>query len=109
MSSLETPSRLKTALITPAAWLVTFLFYAIGIVTVAALFADASTTTASNAAMALVVIELIVAIVAIAFVVARSRTTFQTLIRWIWVAVYAVLQLGSCAVAGFITLLALYR
>lgn len=99
----------KAALLTLAAWIATLLIYAIGLFLVAVLFEKASTTAAGNAVVALVAVDVLVSLAAIGFVFVRTRGVFQPLMRVIWIVIYALVQLGSCAVAGFITLLAMNR
>lgn len=99
----------KTALLTFTAWIATLLVYAIGLFLVAMLFEKASTSAAGNAMMGLIAVEVLVALAAIGFVFVRTRGVLQPLMRTLWIGVYSLLQLGTCALAGFVTLLAMNR
>jgi hypothetical protein len=107
MSQPTTP--IKLALLSCASWACTLLLYLAGIMVTAASLQRAQTSTASTAALVLIAAEVLVACISIAFVLLRSRGTLQAATRFGWVAAFAVLQLGTCAVAVLATLLALNR
>lgn len=106
----QPPRLIKLALLSFASWAFTLAFYFVGIVVTAASLQHAQASTAEVAVIILVVAELLAACLSIAFVFSRSRGHFQAAaMRFFWVAVFVLLQLGTCALAAFASLLALNR
>jgi hypothetical protein len=99
----------KLALLSFASWACTVLLYAAGIAITAASLERAQTSTAETAALALIAAEILVAGVSVAFVFFRSKSYFRAAAHLVWAAVFALLQLGACAVAVFASLLVLNR
>ena len=99
----------KLALLSIAAWAITLLLYFVGIAVVASAFQRAPSSTASTAVVILIAVELLIACLAVAFIVRRTRPVFGTALRVVWTVVFAVFQFGACAVAGLAALLALNR
>lgn len=100
---------IKLALLSFVVWAGALLIYFIGIAAVAASLQRASASTASTAVAILIAVETTIACLAVAFVSIRSRGYFGTAMRVIWTAVFAVLQLGTVALAALASLVALNR
>ncbi len=107
MTQATTP--IKLALLSGAAWAGTLLLYVVGIAATAAGLEHAQTSTAATAALVLLAAEVLVACLSITFVLSRSRGNLQTAMRFVWMAAFAVLQLGTLAAAVLATLVALDR
>lgn len=90
-------------------WAACVLAYMLGIVITTALVDTLSTSIATTAAFVLVAAEIFATCAAIVWVHARSATALQPLPRYVCVIAFAVLQLGTCAIAAITTLLALNR
>ena len=99
----------RMALLSFAAWACTLLFYFFDIAIAAAILQRAPTSTVSAAVVILVAVEVLVAALSVAFVFSRSRRYLQGAARFAWVALFALLQFGTCALAVFALLLALNR
>jgi len=99
----------KLGLLSFAVWVCTLLLYFVSIAVAAAGLQHAPTNVASWAVGILLVLEAAAACLAITFVFVRSRAAFGTAGRAAWTIFFALLQLGTCAVAVLTTLLALNR
>ena len=112
---LDTPGEeystlmLKLALLSFAAWASTVVIYLLGIVVTAIILEGVQTSTAEVAVVVLIAAEFIIAGLAIAFVFVRSRGVLSGVMRILWIGVFAVVQLGICALALFTTFVALNR
>ena len=100
---------IRMALLSFAAWACTLLFYFLGIAITAAALQRAPTSTVSAAVVILVGVEILAAALAVAFVFSRSRRYLQGVVRIAWVALFALLQFGTCAAAVLALLLVLNR
>ena len=99
----------RMALLSFAAWACTLVFYFFGIAITAAALQRAPTSTVSMAVVILIAVAVLAAALAVAFVFSRSRRYLQGAARFVWVALFALLQFGTCAAAVLALLLALNR
>jgi hypothetical protein len=90
-------------------WAGTLLIYFAAIAAAAASLERAQTSTASAAALILVAAELLMACGAIALVLRRARRYKRAGVRFVLMAVFALVQLGSGAAAALASLLVLNR
>ena len=100
---------IRIALFSLAAWACTLLFYFFDIAIAAAILQRAPASTVSAAVIILIAVEVLVAALAVAFVFSRSRRYLEGAVRAVWVALFALLQFGTCAAAALALLLALDR
>ncbi|MCU0502015.1 MAG: hypothetical protein MUC51_09660 [Anaerolineae bacterium] len=100
---------IRLALLSFAAWTSTLLFYFFDIAIAAASLQRAPASTVSAAVIILIAVELLVAALAVAFVFSRSRRYLAGAVRAVWVALFALLQFGTWAVAALALLLVLNR
>ena len=102
-------SLLKLTLLTLAVWLLTGVVYFISLTAAAGAFARASTSAAEIGMLVLMVGQVALACLSIAYVYHLSGGYFSGAMRLVWVIPFAVLQFALCAVALLTTLLAFNR
>jgi hypothetical protein len=100
---------IRITLLSLAAWVCTLLFYFFDIAIAAAILQRTPTSIVSVAVVVLIAVELLVAALAVAFVFSRSRRYLAGAVRAVWVALFALLQFGTWAVAALALLLVLNR
>jgi hypothetical protein len=102
-------SLLKLTLLTLAVWLLTGVVYFISLVAAAGAFARAPMSAAEIAVLVLIVGQIVLACLSVAYVFYLSGGYFSGVTRLVWVIPFAVLQFALCAVAFLVTLLAFNR
>ena len=105
----QAPTLIKLILLACATWVGSLLVYLTGIMITAASLEQVQTSTASTATLILIAVELLMACISIAFVYTRSRGYARAGVRFVYMGVFALLQLGTCVLAIIISLLALNR
>lgn len=91
------------------AWVACTLVYLLGIVLAATVAESMPTMLASGVALVLVALQVAVTLAAIVWVHRRLVGTLAPAWRWPCVVTFALLQLGTCGIAGITALLALNR
>lgn len=99
---------MKAAVLTLATWAVTILGHFLLIVGAAMALEEAPLAAAERASAILLQVQLLIAIIAIVFIFFKT-SAFTRLKRTLWVAGFAVLQLGTWGSAAITLLVVLNR